>query len=574
MKLSVIIPCYNFCDYIEECINSVLNQIVNFEYEIIIRDDGSKDNTEHIVKEKFSHLKNLRLLDSSINYGVSHNPLILNKECVGEYVFYIDGDDYLLDRDYLQRAVDFLDNNKNYVVYSSGCKYKENDTIYPETQWVCSALNIVTLKDLLITNYICFGRVYRKLQIESFDKFINFPYPDWIFNFELLKNGDGYCDNSRWVGIYRFRDGSVFSKKTPEEKYLNNEIIKRELERRYVKHTSKILTIIDSFVHNESIKNKLKNTLAWMREDEHEVLLISNTQIDKNIIENVNYYIYDSNNRLFTNTYTNLPYLDSWKLIGDMYLHDISFSLQKHGLSVLVNLFNVLTYAKSLGYTHFQRFEVDDLYGPESRKYIKNVPVECFLQNKRGLFYYNDSNFPPDISFHYFYCDIDYFLSKIHKITCESDYKKYLLEFYKNQDFKIVEVFIYDCLKKNLDDEILKKSGGQQMLIDFNDTVWNTETSISNYHSKYKGCTTKLYKYNDDYILLTHNYTNQEIQRSIRVEYSDNSSTNIIHTVLCINAWNFNHLPKNIKNISVYQDETLMYTEDVNDVHSYITRKN
>jgi len=570
MKLSVIIPCYKFEEYIEECVNSVLNQQVDFEYEIIVRDDGSNDNTYNIIHSKFSHLKNLKLLDNSVNYGVSHNPIILNKECKGEYVFYIDGDDYLTDINYFQRAVSFLDNNKQYVVYSSGCKYKQNDKIFPETHWVCSSLKIVKLKDLLITNYICFGRVYRRLEINTMDKFLNYPYPDWIFNFELLKNGDGYCDNDKCVGIYRFRESCVFSTKTDEEKNVNNEIIKRELERRYVHHVNKTITIIDSFVHNDAIKNKLSNTLNWMKEDGHEVLLVSNTLIDINIINGVKYYLYDSNNNLFSDTYTNLPYLDTWKLIGNMECHDISYSLQKHGLSVLINLFNSLMYAKNLGYTHFQRFEVDDLYGPNSRKYIKNIPLECFFQNKKGLFYYNDNNNPPDISFHYFYCEIDYFLNKIKKITCELDYKNYLHEIYNNNDFKIVEVFIYDYLKKNKDDEILKKSGGDQMKNDFKDTIWNTETSVSNYDSKYRGCTTRLYKYKDEYILLTYNYTPNEIKRFIKVEFTDNTTTYINHTVSCIHAWNFNNLSKNTKKIDVYQNDILLYTEKTEDVSSYI----
>ena len=46
MKVSVIIPCYNFGEYIEQSILSAVNQITNFEYEILVRDDFSTDYSQ------------------------------------------------------------------------------------------------------------------------------------------------------------------------------------------------------------------------------------------------------------------------------------------------------------------------------------------------------------------------------------------------------------------------------------------------------------------------------------------------------------------------------------------------
>ena len=47
MKVSVIIPCYNFGEYIEQSILSAVNQITNFEYEILVRDDFSADYSQN-----------------------------------------------------------------------------------------------------------------------------------------------------------------------------------------------------------------------------------------------------------------------------------------------------------------------------------------------------------------------------------------------------------------------------------------------------------------------------------------------------------------------------------------------
>lgn len=588
MKLSVIIPCYKFEKYIEECINSILKQIVNFDYEILIRDDGSLDDTVKIINSKYSHIKNLRVLDSNDNVGVSLNPVLLYKETVGSYVFYLDGDDYLTDENYLQRAVDFLDSNKEYSVYSSGYRYCENDYIFPQNVWMRGVKKIVNLKDLLDQNYISFARVFRKINFSNYENFLQSPYPDWNFNFQFLKHGLGYCDENFCVGIYRLKQDSVFSKKTDEEKSKTNEMIKSRLKIEYdsfIKSQVKTITILDSYVHNQSIKNKLSNFVNWLIEDDHEICLISNTIIEKEILGRVKFYIYDSRNQLFDKKYTNLPYLDVYKTLNqNLEVHDISFSLQRHGLSVLINLFNVLKFAKEQGYTHFQRFEVDSFFGKKSREFVKEIPLMCKLNNKKGLFYYNHNNNPPDISFHYFYCEIDYFLRKIKNIKCEQDYIDYLKEFYGSIDFKIVETFIYDHLVKNKDNEIFEKNG-TQMFIDFEDVIWNTESSISNFEKKYDGCVTRLYKnkiYNDEtkefvfdgnYTLLSYSYVNRVTERKIIVILENNDILEFTQKTICDGNWHFHNLSSNIKEIKVFENEKLLYSENKNECVSYIVYK-
>jgi len=586
MKLSVIIPCYKFEKYIEECINSILIQKVNFEYEILVRDDGSNDKTVEIIQSKFQNVKNLRVLDSSTNIGVCINPVLLYKESIGEYIFYIDGDDYLTDENHIQRAVDFLEKNKEYVVYSSGYRYKDNDYIHPQNKWMCGTKKVVELKDLLEQNYISFARVFRKINFSNFDNFENSPYPDWNFNFQLLKHGLGYCDDSFCVGIYRLNENSVFSKKSDQEKNLTNNIIKNRLKLEYEllikKSKMKVISIVDCFIHNQSIKNKLIQTLNWLNEDKHNILLISNIIIDKEILEKVDFYIFDKRNQLFEEKYTNIPYLDTFKTLdSNLEIHDISFNLQRHGLSVLINLFSALTFAKHQGYTHFQRFEVDDLYGLKSRNFIKDIPNLCDSNDRKGLFYYNYNNCPPDLSFHFFYCEIDYFLEKIKNIKCEKDYINYLNEIYGNKDFKIVEVFLYDYFKKNGDVEIFKKPGFT-MKTDFSDTIWNTESSVSSIENKFKKCVTKLYKnkiynksndefiFNGEYTLLTFSYTPKNVERKIVVLFENDDKMEIYHKTVCEGFWQFHNLPSNIKSIYVYENDILLCIESKDDCHSYV----
>lgn len=90
MKLSIIIPMYNSELYIEKCVNSVLRQNME-DYEVIVVDDGSSDNSMAIL----SKIQSLRLhIYSKPNGGQSSaRNLGLNK-AKGEYVFFIDSDDF------------------------------------------------------------------------------------------------------------------------------------------------------------------------------------------------------------------------------------------------------------------------------------------------------------------------------------------------------------------------------------------------------------------------------------------------------------------------------------------------
>lgn len=94
-KLSIIVPMYNCENYIETCVDSLLNQELSLnEYEIIIIDDGSTDNSRAIVEKKYNNYENIRII-SFKNGGQSYarNKGIENAK--GKYIFFVDADDYI-----------------------------------------------------------------------------------------------------------------------------------------------------------------------------------------------------------------------------------------------------------------------------------------------------------------------------------------------------------------------------------------------------------------------------------------------------------------------------------------------
>lgn len=107
--ISVIIPIYNAQDKIEKCISSVANQTYK-DYEIIIVDDCSTDNSYPICKRLTNQLKNAKLLHQEHNSGVSAARNLGLSQSIGEYIAFIDADDEV-DLKYLAKLVKAMDSH-------------------------------------------------------------------------------------------------------------------------------------------------------------------------------------------------------------------------------------------------------------------------------------------------------------------------------------------------------------------------------------------------------------------------------------------------------------------------------
>lgn len=94
-KISFIVPVYNVEEYIVKCIESILELDFNtISYEIIIINDGTKDNSINKVEDKFSNNPYIRIINQN-NFGLSIARNVGLKHARGEYVSFIDGDDYI-----------------------------------------------------------------------------------------------------------------------------------------------------------------------------------------------------------------------------------------------------------------------------------------------------------------------------------------------------------------------------------------------------------------------------------------------------------------------------------------------
>ena len=92
-KISVIIPVYNVSEYISRCADSIISQNL-FDIEIIFVNDGTKDNSREIV-QKYQHDDSRIMILDKENGGLSSARNYGLKYAKGEYVLFVDSDDYL-----------------------------------------------------------------------------------------------------------------------------------------------------------------------------------------------------------------------------------------------------------------------------------------------------------------------------------------------------------------------------------------------------------------------------------------------------------------------------------------------
>lgn len=115
MLLSVGVLTYNHLSYIKDCLDSILMQQVDFDFEIVVGDDGSTDGTQDILKGyEAEHPGRFVLLLSQRNEGISRNYQKVLSRCKGEFVALCEGDDYWIATDKIQKQVDFLRSHKEY----------------------------------------------------------------------------------------------------------------------------------------------------------------------------------------------------------------------------------------------------------------------------------------------------------------------------------------------------------------------------------------------------------------------------------------------------------------------------
>ena len=137
---SVIIPIYNVESYIEKCVNSVIDQDYK-NIEILLINDGSKDNSKLICEKKDKEDSRIRFINKQ-NGGLSSARNTGLDNATGDYILFLDGDDYWDDKEALSKINRNLQNSKADIVTFGLKKMFEDTGEIEETKYVFNRENV------------------------------------------------------------------------------------------------------------------------------------------------------------------------------------------------------------------------------------------------------------------------------------------------------------------------------------------------------------------------------------------------------------------------------------------------
>lgn len=176
--ISVIITCFNKERFISDAIEGALKQKGNFDLEILIIDDCSKDSSFKIIKNY--HKNNcdvIKIFKNDTNLGITKTWIKICKEAKGKYIARLDGDDYWIDEWKLNKQLNLLQNNK-------------------KSKWCNSDFNFVD-KDNNIIQHDCFKNKYVNF-VDSYEKLLTtkgFTNPStWLIDSKLLNQVNSKID--------------------------------------------------------------------------------------------------------------------------------------------------------------------------------------------------------------------------------------------------------------------------------------------------------------------------------------------------------------------------------------------
>jgi hypothetical protein len=249
--ISIIIPCYNDAQYIEQAINSALNQSYSNK-EIIVIDDGSNAETKIVLKKLESKITKLI---SQKNQGQSTARNIGILESRGEYILTLDSDDYF-EPTFCDKAIAILEGNSSIKIitcYTNRIfETKNTDVFKPDGG---------KLEGFLLYNCAMGSAMFKKIdwqETKGYDENMRKGFEDWEFYIRLLKEGGSAYVIPEILFNYRSKENSTTTRANKIKYELSYYIYSKHKDL-YVVNFDLFISYLLSKTRREE-QEKIKNT--------------------------------------------------------------------------------------------------------------------------------------------------------------------------------------------------------------------------------------------------------------------------------------------------------------------------
>ena len=173
IKISIILPIYNVQDYLAECLDSIINQTYK-NLEIICVNDGSTDDSLMVLKEYEKKDKRIKVFSHS-NKGVSATKNVGLKIATGDYITFIDPDDFIDINVYEKCIESIIKYNADIVVYQIHFEYSDKQKIFESKIYINDSISAI--KENLIFPSCC-NKVFKRKVIENIYFFDDMKYAE------------------------------------------------------------------------------------------------------------------------------------------------------------------------------------------------------------------------------------------------------------------------------------------------------------------------------------------------------------------------------------------------------------
>ncbi|WP_308992653.1 glycosyltransferase family A protein [Mariniflexile litorale] len=259
--VSIIVPCYNQAHYLSEALQSVLEQTY-INWECIIVNDGSPDNTEHIAKqwlEKDARFKYVYQenggLPSARNFGI--------KKSLGVLILPLDADD-ILHPDYLKKTVPVLNKNSDLGIVSCYRYFFTGNKSNIIKEYKASGSNYL---DLMFENKLMPSSIYRRTcweEVGGYDETMKKGFEDWEFWLNVTKRGWKFQFVEAFLFYYRKAKKSMLVDTINNHSEANIEYIFRKHKELYTKHFDNTAEVLFYYIKTHRLgKMKIKNSLEY-----------------------------------------------------------------------------------------------------------------------------------------------------------------------------------------------------------------------------------------------------------------------------------------------------------------------
>jgi glycosyltransferase involved in cell wall biosynthesis len=229
--VSICSLAYNHERYIRDCLEGFLMQETTFPVEILIHDDASTDNTANIIREYEARyprlIKSICRTENQFSKGKVGAPLHAYPGKRGEYIANCEADDYWTDPLKLQKQVDFLDRNPDYVMcYHDARIVDESGNVVAESKLPAVDRRDFSSAELMKGAWtLSLSRVVRNVAARAEKEA---PVKPMVLNLDIVSTAlVGKYGKGKYLGdirpaVYRLHPGSVWSSLDKDTKHLEN----------------------------------------------------------------------------------------------------------------------------------------------------------------------------------------------------------------------------------------------------------------------------------------------------------------------------------------------------------------